>query len=71
MKHLKLVINNDNKKKDIFFNKKELQIWLHSFIKTRQARWLGPDNLKNKVLEITNDFPLQLGIIITIYEFHG
>ena len=26
MKHLKLVINNENKKRDIFFNKTELQI---------------------------------------------
>ena len=33
MKHLKLVINNDNKKKDIFFNKKELQIILNLYAK--------------------------------------
>ena len=26
MKHLKLVVNNENKKRDIFFNKKELKL---------------------------------------------
>ena len=33
MKHLKLVINNDNTKKDIFFKKKELQIILNLYAK--------------------------------------
>ena len=33
MKHLKLVINNENKKKDIFFNKMELQIILNLYAK--------------------------------------
>ena len=33
MKHLKLVINNENKKKDIFFNKKELQLILNLYAK--------------------------------------
>ena len=31
MKHLKLVVNNGNKKKDIFFNKKELKIILNLY----------------------------------------
>ena len=31
MKHLKLVINNVNKKRDIFFSKKELQIILNLY----------------------------------------
>ena len=31
MKHLKLVINNGNKKKDIFFNKTELQLILNLY----------------------------------------
>ena len=31
MKHLKLVINNSNKKKDIFFTKKELQLILNLY----------------------------------------
>ena len=31
MKHLKLVIDNTNKKKDIFFNKKELQLILNLY----------------------------------------
>ena len=33
MKHLKLVINNENKKKDIFFNKIELQLILNLYAK--------------------------------------
>jgi len=33
MKHLKLVINNKNKKKDIFFNKVELQTILNLYAK--------------------------------------
>jgi len=33
MKHLKLIINNENKKKDIFFNKNELQIILNLYAK--------------------------------------
>ena len=31
MKHLKLVVNNENKKRDIFFNKKELQLILNLY----------------------------------------
>ena len=31
MKHLKLVVNNGNKKKDIFFNKKELKLILNLY----------------------------------------
>ena len=33
MKYLKLVINNGNKKKDIFFNKTELQLILNLYAK--------------------------------------
>ena len=33
MKHLKLVVNNKNKKIDIFFNKKELQLILNLYAK--------------------------------------
>ena len=33
MKHLKLVINNENKKKDIFFNKTELKTILNLYAK--------------------------------------
>ena len=33
MKHLKLVIDNTNKKKDIFFNKKELKLILNLYAK--------------------------------------
>ena len=31
MKHLKLVVNNGNKKRDIFFNTKELQLILNLY----------------------------------------
>ena len=31
MKHLKLVINNENKKRDIFFNKTELKLILNLY----------------------------------------
>ena len=31
MKHLKLVINNENKKRDIFFNKSELKLILNLY----------------------------------------
>ena len=33
MKHLKLVVNNENKKRDIFFNKKELKLILNLYAK--------------------------------------
>ena len=33
MKHLKLVVNNENKKIDIFFNKKELKLILNLYAK--------------------------------------
>ena len=33
MSHLKLVINNENKEKDIFFNKLELQLILNLYAK--------------------------------------
>ena len=33
MKHLKLIINNKNIKKDIFFNKRELQLILNLYAK--------------------------------------
>ena len=33
MKHLKLVINNVNNKKDVFFNKKELKLILNLYAK--------------------------------------
>jgi|TARA_Y100000590_G_scaffold58643_1_gene62031 hypothetical protein len=33
IKHLKLVVNNESKKKDIFFNKKELKLILNLYAK--------------------------------------
>ena len=37
MKHLKLVIDNQNKKFDIFFNKKELKLILNLYAKMVSA----------------------------------
>ena len=31
MKHLKLIVNNENKFKDVFFNKKELKLILNLY----------------------------------------
>ena len=40
MKHLKLVINNGNKKRDVFFNKIELQLILNLYAKmVSQGHW--------------------------------
>ena len=40
MKHLKLVINNTNKEKDIFFNKYELKLILNLYAKmVSQGSW--------------------------------
>ena len=40
MKHLKLVINNGNKKRDIFFNKIELQLILNLYAeKVSSGEW--------------------------------
>ena len=40
MKHLKLIINNENKKRDIFFNKTELQLILNLYaIMVSSGEW--------------------------------
>ena len=40
MKHLKLVINNEKKNKDIFFNKIELQLILNLYAKmVSEGEW--------------------------------
>ena len=48
MKHLKLVINNKNKKRDIFFNKTELQIIFNLY-----AEMVSGGEWKDYVLSIS------------------
>jgi len=48
MKHLKLVINNTNKKKDIFFNKHELKLILNLY-----ARMVSVGDWKDYGLSIS------------------
>ena len=48
MSHLKLVINNENKEKDIFFNKLELQLILNLY-----ARMVSSGEWKDYGLTIT------------------
>ena len=64
MKHLKLVINNDNKKKDIFFNKKELQIILNLYAKmVASGEWkdyglsISKKEVSFNVYHRTSEFP--------------
>ena len=65
MKRLKLVINNDNKKKDIFFNKKELQIILNLYAKmVASGEWkdyglsIFKKEVSFNVYHRTSDFPV-------------
>jgi len=48
MKHLKLVVNNENKKIDIFFNKKELKLILNLY-----ARMVSSGEWKDYGLSIS------------------
>ena len=48
MKHLKLVVNNENKKIDIFFNKKELKLILNLY-----ARMVSSGEWKDYALSIS------------------
>ena len=64
MKHLKLVINNGNKKRDIFFNKKELQLILNLYAEmVSSGEWkdYGLSILKKEVsfnvYRRTSEFP--------------
>ena len=65
MKHLKLVINNENKIKDIFFNKTELQLILNLYAKmVSNGEWkdYGLSILKREVsfnvYHRTSEFPV-------------
>ena len=65
MKHLKLIINNENKKRDIFFNKTELQLILNLYAKmVSNGEWkdYGLSILKREVsfnvYHRTSEFPV-------------
>ena len=65
MKHLKLVINNGNKKKDIFFNKIELQLILNLYAKmVSSGEWkdygltISKREVSFNVYYRTSEFPI-------------
>jgi len=65
MKHLKLIINNENKKRDIFFNKFELQLILNLYAKmVSSGEWkdyglsISKKEVSFNVYHRTSEFPL-------------
>ena len=65
MKHLKLVINNENKRKDIFFNKIELQIILNLYAEmVSSGEWedyglsISRREVSFNVYHRTSEFPI-------------
>ena len=65
MKHLKLIINNENKKKDIFFNKTELQLILNLYAKmVASGEWkdyglsISKREVSFNVYHRTSEFPI-------------
>ena len=65
MKYLKLVINNGNKKKDIFFNKTELQLILNLYAKmVSSGEWkdyglsISKRDVSFNVYHRTAEFPI-------------
>ena len=64
MKHLKLIVNNENKKRDIFFNKKELKLILNLYAKmVAGGEWkdyglsISKKEVSFNVYHRTSDFP--------------
>ena len=64
MKHLKLVVNNENKKKDIFFNKTELKLILNLYAKmVSGGEWkdyglsISKKEVSFNVYQRTSEFP--------------
>ena len=64
MKHLKLVVNNKNKKRDIFFNKKELKLILDLYAEmVSGGEWkdyglsISKKEVSFNVYHRTSDFP--------------
>ena len=67
MKYLKLVINNGNKKKDIFFNKTELQLILNLYAKmVSSGEWkdyglsISKREVSFNVYHRTAEFPIYI-----------
>ena len=65
MKHLKLAINNENKKRDIFFNKIELQLILNLYaIMVSSGEWkdyglsISKREVSFNVYHRTSEFPV-------------
>ena len=65
MKHLNLVIDNKNKKKDIFFNKMELQLILNLYAKmVSSGEWkdyglnISKKEISFNVYRRTSEFPV-------------
>ena len=65
MKHLKLVVNNGNKKIDIFFNKKELKLILNLYAKmVSGGEWkdyglnISKKEVSFNVYHRTSEFPV-------------
>ena len=65
MKHLKLVVNNRNIKKDIFFNKKELKLILNLYAKmVSSGEWkdyglsISKREVSFNVYHRTSEFPV-------------
>ena len=65
MKHLKLIVSNENKKDDIFFNKKELQLILNLYaemVSSNEWKDYGLTISKNEVsfnvYHSTSEFPV-------------
>ena len=64
MKHLKLVVNNGNKKRDIFFNKKELKLILNLYAEmVSSGEWkdyglsISKKEVSFNVYRRTSEFP--------------
>ena len=64
MKHLKLIINNENNTTDIFFNKKELKLILNLYAKmVSSGEWkdyglnISKKEVSFNVYQKTSDFP--------------
>ena len=65
MKYLKLIINNENKKRDIFFNKTELQLILNLYAKmVSSGEWkdyglnISKKEVSFNVYHRTSEFPV-------------
>ena len=64
MKHLKLIVNNENKKNDVFFNKIELQLILNLYAKmVSSGEWkdyglsISKKEVSFNVYSRTSEFP--------------